>query len=175
MSSGVQLSVVILEGQSHTSRLIVDSAIISVHLELRGNHSLFYQSEWGTVSTCSVPQWYFRSDFSLVAIYAEIGLEEKCAAYPCPFQTNLTFFKSQTSRFSQMQILSLNLIFLLAFSILMLLFGFWGLFVSLWRMIEIKRQHLLQGEANKKQHWSYPSKSGPLGLDMQQGIFCVMH
>lgn len=64
VSSGVWLSVVILEGQSHTYRLIVDSAIVSIHLELRGNHSLFYQSEWETVSTCSGPQWYFRSDFS---------------------------------------------------------------------------------------------------------------
>ncbi len=91
MTIRVQLSVVILEGQSHTSRLIVYSAIISVHLELRGNHSLFYQSESGTVSTCSVPQWYFRADFSLVAIYAEIGLEEKCSTSPCPFQTNLIF------------------------------------------------------------------------------------
>jgi len=98
MSSSVQLSVVILEGQSHTSRLIVDSAIISVHLELRGNHSLFYQSEWGTISTCSVPRRYFRLDFSLLAIYAEIGLEGKCNA--CSFKTILTFFKSQTSRFS---------------------------------------------------------------------------
>lgn len=169
MSSSVQLSVVILEGQSHTSRLIVDSAIISVHLELRGNHSLFYQSEWGTVSTCSVPQWYFRSDFSQLAINAERLGGKKVNCTSMPISKNPDVFQVQTLS-NSLTFCYLHWLFL-AFSILTVN-GFWW---RLWRAMEFKQRCLPQPEENKHQHQSNPNKSGLLGLDMQQGIFCGIH
>lgn len=48
--------------QSHTYEMVVDSAIISIHLELLGNHSL--KSDWRTVSASSLPLWSFRANIS---------------------------------------------------------------------------------------------------------------